>query len=76
MLVGWGTTLADGMELPCYLEASTAGRGLYASVGFDDVETLDMDMSKWGGEGIYHQYVMVRPPNIAKGISDYTSDLR
>ena len=66
MLLRWGTEIADEAKtLSCYLEASPVGRHLYQSAGFEQVETLNIDMSKWGGEGIHYHYVMVRP---AKGI--------
>ena len=61
MLVQHGTELADGMGLPCYLEGSPQGHRLYQSMGFEDLETLDMDASRFGGEGIHLHYVMVRP---------------
>ncbi|KAL6721892.1 hypothetical protein ACLMJK_000997 [Lecanora helva] len=65
MLLQWGTDLADRpVSLPCYLEASDKGRPLYQSQGFVDTETLDMDMSKWGGKGIDHHYVMIRPARL------------
>lgn len=61
MLLKWGTNLADKARvLPCYLEASVVGRPLYRSMGFKDVETLDIDPRKWGGEGTHHHYVMYR----------------
>ena len=64
MLLRWGTDVADEAKtLPCYLEASPVGQHLYQSTGFEHVETLDMDLSKWGGEGIHCHYVMVRPAN-------------
>lgn len=60
MLVEWGIEIADMWDLPCYLEASAIGRPLYLSKDFEDVETLDIDMGKWGGEGMHYHYVMVR----------------
>ena len=63
MLLRWRTDVADEAKtLMCYLEASPVGQHLYQSAGFEHVETLDMDLSKWGGEGIH---MMVR---CAKGI--------
>ena len=63
MLLAWGTDTADKSKplLRCYLEASAMGRPLYRNLGFEDVDTLDIDMAKWGGEGIHHHYVMIRP---------------
>lgn len=68
-LLKWGTDLADESRvLPCYLEASEMGQPLYRSLGFRDVETLDMDLGKWGGEGIYHHYVMYREPQVGRSV--------
>lgn len=66
MLLQWGTDIVDESKLlPCYLEGAPAGHALYRSAGFEDVETLDMNSAKWGGEGIHHHYVMIRPPKTA-----------
>ena len=61
MLVQQGTDLADKGRLPCYLEGSPQGHRLYLDMGFEDLETVDMDGSKFGSEGIHLHYVMVRP---------------
>ena len=42
------------------------GRPLYQRQGFEEVETMDMDMGKWGGEGIHHHHVMIRPAKKAQ----------
>jgi GNAT superfamily N-acetyltransferase len=41
MLVKWGTGRADGLGIPCFLEASPFGYGLYRKCGFEDVEVVD-----------------------------------
>ena len=64
MLIQWGTDLADGAGIPCYVEASPAGYGLYQKMGFEEVDTLDTDMSRWGGEGVYHNVCMFRPTKV------------
>ena len=64
MLVQWGTDLADEAGLPCYLEASSKGYDLYKRKGFEDVEFLDMDMSKWGREGVNRHICMIRPAKV------------
>jgi len=46
--------------LPCYLEASEIGQPLYPSMGFEDVETLDIFPGKRGGGGVHHHYVRYR----------------
>ena len=62
MLVKWGTDIADHKGLPCYLEASENGYGLYLKHGFDLMDdNIDLDMSKYGGRGWYQFKCMVRP---------------
>lgn len=62
MLLRWGTDIADEVEtLPCYLEASVAGRRLYSAFGFEDVDSLDMDMGSFGGKGLHQHFIMIRP---------------
>lgn len=62
-LVKWGADVADQHGLPCYLEGSPAGYHLYRKFGFEDVENLDMDLTRWGGEGIHRFVCMIRPAN-------------
>ena len=63
LLLGWGLELADELLLEVYLEASPQGHHLYESAGFEDVGTLDFDMSKYGGHGIHQHFVMTRDPS-------------
>ena len=62
LLVNWGTEIADKEGLPCYLEASPAGLRLYRNVGFEEVENFDLDMARWGGQGIHRHVCMLRKP--------------
>ena len=64
MLLQQGIMIADEAGLPCYLEGSPAGHRLYLSMGFKDVERLDMDMAKFGGQGSHPHYVMIRPVKV------------
>ena len=61
MLVEWGTNVADEAGLFCYLEGSPAGYSLYKKCGFEDVEYLDTNLTKWGGEIAYRHVCMIRP---------------
>ena len=65
MLVQWGINVADEAGLCCYLEASSAGYALYHKMGFKDVDVIDVDMGKWGKEGIYRHVCMIRPAMVA-----------
>lgn len=67
MLLRWGLKLADELVLEAYLEASSEGHHLYQSAGFEDVGTLDLDMSKYGGQGIHQHFVMTRAAQRAHG---------
>ena len=60
MLLHWGLNRADNLVLEAYLEASSEGHHLYQSAGFEDVGTLDIDMTKYGGHGIHQHFVMTR----------------
>ena len=55
-----GLRIADGEKLPAWLEASALGRKLYKKLGFEDVQELSIDLSKYGGEGIDHHLCMLR----------------
>jgi len=46
-LVQWGCALADHLFLPSWLEASYAGRPLYAKHGFQDISTNSVNTKKW-----------------------------
>ncbi|KAH6650508.1 hypothetical protein F5144DRAFT_481517 [Chaetomium tenue] len=48
-LLEWGVNLADSLGLPCRLEASPIGYGLYRKFGFEDVGVVDVKISEnWG----------------------------
>ncbi|MCJ1401662.1 hypothetical protein MMC11_004879 [Xylographa trunciseda] len=64
MLVQWGINVADEAGLCCYLEASSAGYTLYRQKGFKDVETIEMDMAKYGKEGVSRHVCMIRPAKV------------
>jgi GNAT superfamily N-acetyltransferase len=58
MLVKWGTSKADKLHIPCFLESSPFGYGLYRKLGFEDVEQLAVTI-----EGVtYHYPAMLRQP--------------
>lgn len=47
LLVRFGTDLADELGLPCFLEGSPEGEGLYRSCGFEPVGVIWMDLDKY-----------------------------
>lgn len=62
MLLKWGADEADRLGLPSYLEASEAGRPLYEKFGYETVDVLHVDFSKWGGPADGSCCLMLRPP--------------
>ena len=60
-LLKWGTDLADEAGLCCYLVASSKGYPLYCKKGFEDLDFIDIDTTKWGGNGIIRNVCMIRP---------------
>ena len=66
-LVKWGAAVADQHGLPSYLEASPAGYQLYRKFGFEDLENIDMDLTRWGVEGTHRFVCMIRPAPGSKG---------
>lgn len=57
MLMQWGINEADRRGLPCFLESSPFGRGLYLKYGFEEVGDFVVNV---GGGEMYRHFVMVR----------------
>ncbi|KAJ4301229.1 hypothetical protein N0V90_003320 [Kalmusia sp. IMI 367209] len=64
MLVKWGCDRADKSQLPVFLEASDAGKGLYQKYGFETVHTEWFDLSKYdpSSTGLEANTCMIRQP--------------
>jgi GNAT superfamily N-acetyltransferase len=58
----------DAEQLEGYVEASQAGRPLYAKFGFEPVFEKEFPLEKYGGSGIDWNTVMVRRPRLSKSI--------
>lgn len=64
--------LEDGLERVdeegrrCHIEATNDGLPLYLKLGFSKTEVIEVDLTRWGGEGKGVNWVMVREPK-AKG---------
>ena len=43
------------------VQATPQGAGLYRKLGFEDVGNMDIDMSSFGGQGVYRYVCMIRP---------------
>jgi hypothetical protein len=61
MLIRWGLEKAEEMKLPAYLEASKAGKPLYLKHGFKEIDRIEYDLSKFGGEGVDTVVNMLKP---------------
>lgn len=46
MLVKWGVDEADRLDLPCFLESSPYGVGLYKKFGFREIGAFEMSIAK------------------------------
>lgn len=65
MLMCYFVSIADREGLETYLQSQMVAHKLYRRLGWEDVECLDTDLSKWGPDqdlGIHRIVCMVRPP--------------
>jgi len=51
---------SDRLKLLTFLESSPEGHALYLSCGFKDTEELNIDMARFGAEGVHTTYAMER----------------
>ena len=69
-LMRWATSKADTDSVPCWLESTPVGHGLYYHLGFRDVGSLEVDLRDFApggrdgkrGLGIYQYVNMLRLP--------------
>jgi hypothetical protein len=64
--VKWGIELSESTGLPCYLLASEQGRRLYSHYGFQELDTVAFDLSKYGLTGVETMTEMLRNPHSGK----------
>ncbi|KAI9668291.1 MAG: hypothetical protein M1821_001111 [Bathelium mastoideum] len=62
MLLKWGIERSDGAGLPIYLESSKKGKPVYEKFGFEILRVLEIDLEKYGGNGVHRQWIMFRKP--------------
>ncbi len=61
-LLDWGLKIADDEGWEAYIDASPEGKGLYEKCGWQTINTIDLDVGKWGGpEEVSTCYDMWRP---------------
>ncbi|KAK6380754.1 hypothetical protein LTS17_004954 [Exophiala oligosperma] len=64
-LMNWGIAVADALTLPCWIEASSKGEGLYRQLGFEDKERVKV----WGPTKTFlMDYLHMRRPATAQRI--------
>lgn len=63
----WGNQHADAKGLPCYLEASPKGKGLYEKSGYEVVSGFPFDARDWGHKDELKHVCMLRPPKAMNG---------
>ncbi|KAI3317617.1 hypothetical protein HD806DRAFT_514597 [Xylariaceae sp. AK1471] len=62
LLVQWGIDLSESLGLQCYVQASEQGWRLYQHHGFQDIGSVQFDLSRYGLEGIEVMTEMIRNP--------------
>ncbi|KAF4450688.1 GCN5-related N-acetyltransferase (GNAT) domain-containing protein [Fusarium austroafricanum] len=61
LLLEYGLKESDRLGIPACLESSAEGRKLYEKFGFEEVDRLTVDFSRWGGPSDVTIPLMVRP---------------
>jgi GNAT superfamily N-acetyltransferase len=65
-LVQWGVSIADESRLPVYIEGTEKGLNLYLKYGVKEVDRVEVDLEKWGGNrGEWSRFTLLYRP--AKG---------
>ena len=60
LLIKHGLALADASHLPTVLQADPDGYNIYKRFGFEDFGVWQVDLVKFGGQGIVYNTGMVR----------------
>lgn len=58
----WGIDRLEEMRIPGFVIATEQGSGLYLKYGFKEIERWEVDMERWGKEGVYKNIFLVRQP--------------
>jgi len=61
-LVRWGLERADREGVIVVLDSSPHGLPLYKTLGFVEVDRIELDLAEFGGEGTHSHVSMVRKP--------------
>lgn len=60
-LLKYASDEADRLGIPCYLEATDAGKPLYEKHGYRTIDTFEYPLHKYGGTGVMSFALMERP---------------
>ena len=63
LLLQWGLKKADGLRAKIWLSSTLKAASTYEKHGWKVVQTYDVDLGKYGGEGIYTRSWMLREPS-------------
>ena len=63
----WGNEHADSHGLPCYLEASPKGKGLYLKNGYEVISDFPFDARDWGHHDKLEHVCMLRASRAMNG---------
>jgi len=61
-LVSWGLQKADEMGVPTILNASPDGYLLYKTLGFEELDRIEVALDVYGGSGKHVHVAMIRKP--------------
>ena len=65
MLINHHVHEADEAGLDTFIGASPAGLQLYQKLGFEEVDSFDIDTRPYGGDGIEKSIWMIRKAKVA-----------
>ena len=64
MIMQWGNDVADALMLPCFIEASEYGEGLYRKMGYEDVQRYSWTNESFKDAG----FLVMKRPAMVKGM--------
>lgn len=65
MILQEGLDVVDAEGRKCFIESTADGYPVYLKLGFRDLEIVEVDLRRWGGEEMGINRFMVRDPQSA-----------